>query len=237
MTPLHSLSNREREVVELLLEGKSNKLIALALGISERTVEFHLTNIYNKFQVSSRIELILKLENTASHVETENLGDSTVDKLGENTKNSSRLNLQRDWITSFKTILSSIGKELKMKIQLDTDLSGEAENMTFYEAIRVCLIKYAEFSGRATRMEFWWFAVFVTLVAGALAYINVNVSAIFQIAMLLPVLAVGARRLHDIGKSSWWLLFALVPVGGIILLIILWAMPPMSELPKDTSLA
>ena len=58
------LSDREWEVVELLRQGKSNKIIADALTIYERTVEFHLKNIYTKFEVSSRVELILKLGNT-----------------------------------------------------------------------------------------------------------------------------------------------------------------------------
>ena len=57
------LSKREKEVVKLLLEGNSNKLIALAMGISDRTVEFHLRNIYAKYQVNSRLELVLLLEN------------------------------------------------------------------------------------------------------------------------------------------------------------------------------
>jgi LuxR family maltose regulon positive regulatory protein len=58
------LSKREKEVVQLVLQGKSNKQIALALNISVRTVEFHLKNIYAKLQVSSRIELILRLGQT-----------------------------------------------------------------------------------------------------------------------------------------------------------------------------
>ena len=61
MAQSNQLSSREQEVVKLLLEGKSNKLIASALGISDRTVEFHLKNIYAKYQVSSRMELVLKL--------------------------------------------------------------------------------------------------------------------------------------------------------------------------------
>ena len=102
--------------------------------------------------------------------------------------------------------------------------------MTFQQSIRVCLTKYAEFDGRAARSEFWWFAAFVMLAAGALAYRSEASSGAFLVAMLLPLLAVGARRLHDIGKSGWWLLFALAPVGGIVLLMIVWALPPASEL-------
>ena len=61
MDQFTSLSNLEREVVKLLLEGKSNKQIAFSLHITENTVEFHLKNIYSKCQVSSRTELIIKL--------------------------------------------------------------------------------------------------------------------------------------------------------------------------------
>ncbi len=61
MPPINQLSERERDVVTEVLLGKSNKQIAQALGISARTVEFHLRNIFAKYQVGSRIELILRL--------------------------------------------------------------------------------------------------------------------------------------------------------------------------------
>lgn len=61
MNQTENFSPREKEVVKSLLEGKSNKQIALALGISTRTVEFHLNNLFEKMGVSSRVELILKL--------------------------------------------------------------------------------------------------------------------------------------------------------------------------------
>jgi len=115
MAQLNQLSNREREVVKLLLQGKSNKLIALSLGISDRTVEFHLKNVYAKFQVNSRIELILKLGNFTGNAKTEKLGYSTVDRLGENTENRDRHNSRMDWATSFRDTVSTIGKELEMK--------------------------------------------------------------------------------------------------------------------------
>jgi DNA-binding CsgD family transcriptional regulator len=109
------LSNREWEVVNLLLQGKSNKLIATSLGISDRTVEFHLKNIYAKFQVRSRIELILKLGNATGRLEFEKLGRSTVAGKGEVTENRDRLNSRMAWATSFRDMVSRNGKEFEMK--------------------------------------------------------------------------------------------------------------------------
>jgi DNA-binding CsgD family transcriptional regulator len=116
MAQVNQLSKREREVVKLLLQGKSNKLIALSLGISDRTVEFHLKNVYAKFQVNSRIELILKLVNTTGGAKIEKLGYSTVDRPEENTENRARPNSRMDWATSFRDTVSIIGRELIMKI-------------------------------------------------------------------------------------------------------------------------
>ena len=70
----YQFSEREEKVVELLLQAKSNKQIAQALSIAERTVEFHLKNIYEKLGVDSRVEAVLRLREPAG-----NLGDSTVD--------------------------------------------------------------------------------------------------------------------------------------------------------------
>ena len=114
MIPDVQLSKREKDVLKLVLQGKSNKQIALSLDISVRTVEFHLKNIYAKFQVSSRIELILKLANATGTAKIEELGYSTVDRQGENTENRGRFNPQMDW-TTFRGALSIIGQELIMK--------------------------------------------------------------------------------------------------------------------------
>ena len=121
-----------------------------------------------------------------------------------------------------------------MESVLNPNARNEAGTMTFYESIRVCLTKYAEFNGRASRSEFWWFALFVTLVASALMYLSQSLSNVFLVTILLPLLAAGSRRLHDSGKSGWWQLFILAPVAGIILVMILWAMPPTSPLQDDT---
>ncbi len=94
MERVKELSRREEEVISLLLQGKSNKQIAYALGISERTVEFHLKNIYDKFQVSSRVELILKLgKNTGDHPiqQGESTGDSGAANLDNGNKPDSHI--------------------------------------------------------------------------------------------------------------------------------------------------
>lgn len=120
---------------------------------------------------------------------------------------------------------------------MDNGINSTAQDgttpMTFYESILVCLKKYAEFQGRASRSEFWWFLLFVLLVGSALAYVGETFVSIFLIATLLPLLAAGARRLRDTGKSAWWLLYLLVPVGGIILLGFYWARPTVSSQPDD----
>src|SRR5262245_36629483 len=113
MEEFNQLSSREREVAKLLLEGKSNKLIASALGISDRTVEFHLKNIYDKFQVSSRMELILKLGQSTG-AESKKPGHSTVAEESETADNRDRSN-SGNWATSLREAVSVIGKELRME--------------------------------------------------------------------------------------------------------------------------
>ena len=114
MIPDVPLSKREKEVFQLVLQGKSNKQIALSLDISVRTVEFHLKNVYAKFQVSSRIELLLKPGHATGAAKIEELGYSTVDGRGENTDNGDKFNPLMDWAT-FRGAISIIGKELIMK--------------------------------------------------------------------------------------------------------------------------
>jgi DNA-binding CsgD family transcriptional regulator len=84
MTQAYNLSKREKEVAELLLRGKSNKQIALALGISKSTVEFHLKNVYAKLRVSSRVEAILKLGKSTGLI-GENLRESVVERTSKNS--------------------------------------------------------------------------------------------------------------------------------------------------------
>ncbi len=91
------------------------------------------------------------------------------------------------------------------------------------------LKKYATFTGRATRAEFWYFILFNTIVSFILAILdgifgtNGVFYGIYVLAVLIPTLAVEVRRLHDIGKSGWWLLISIVPIIGFIVLIVWFA--------------
>lgn len=94
--------------------------------------------------------------------------------------------------------------------------------MTFQESIKVCFSKYVVFEGRAKRPEFWWFVLFTVVASLVLGAISNALSGLFSLAVFLPSIAVGARRLHDIGKSGWWQLLWFIPVIGWIVLIY-WA--------------
>ena len=144
MAQFNQLSKREREVAKLLLQGKSNKLIALSLGISNSTVEFHLKNIYAKFQVNSRIELVLKLGNFTGKVEIEKLGYSIVDEMEESTENRDGFNSPMNWATSFRDTVSIIGKELRMKILMKNPSAFLPIAMSF-AALATVLIYVAMF--------------------------------------------------------------------------------------------
>ena len=115
MNQVSQLSEREKEVVRLLLQGKSNKLIALSLGISDRTVEFHLSNIYVKLQVRSRIELILNLGNTTDITFTEKLWCSTVDTVEEYPENRDKRNLRMNGAAFFRKAVLIKGTNSKVK--------------------------------------------------------------------------------------------------------------------------
>jgi len=100
--------------------------------------------------------------------------------------------------------------------------------MTFSESISKCFNNYSNFDGRASRSEYWWFALFMVLGSSISSIVDDSgiFYMIFTLAILLPSLAVGARRLHDIGKSGWWQLLGLIPILGTIILIIFFVQKP-----------
>ncbi len=101
--------------------------------------------------------------------------------------------------------------------------------MNFQDSIKICFTKYADFSGRASRPEYWWFFLFNFLVSAGLAMFSQGLSSLFSLATLVPRLAVGARRLHETNRSGWWQLLWLVPVVGWIVIIIFLAQEASPE--------
>ena len=93
------------------------------------------------------------------------------------------------------------------------------------KSVRTCLTKYADFNGRAARPEFWWFVLAQIVVSLILNTILPLLGGLFSLAVLVPSIAVGSRRLHDIGKSGWLQLLGLIPIVGWIILIY-WAAQP-----------
>ena len=103
--------------------------------------------------------------------------------------------------------------------------------MNFQTSIKTCFNKYAVFSGRASRSEYWFFVLFGllggiisviidTMILGYSAEVNGPINLIFSVALILPSISVAARRLHDLDKSGWWQLLWFTIIGGI--LIIIW---------------
>lgn len=120
--------------------------------------------------------------------------------------------------------------------------------MNLFQAITVNFKKYVTFTGRAGRPEFWYWILFIMLASTVASILDealfpaqtselvYPLSSIFNLITFLPGLAVGARRLHDIGRSGWWQLLGLTIIG-LIPLILWWA--KKSTLPQslnDTTL-
>jgi uncharacterized membrane protein YhaH (DUF805 family) len=104
--------------------------------------------------------------------------------------------------------------------------------MDFMTAVRTCLSKYVDFSGRARRSEYWYFALFGFLVGIATSILDAVlgtsydtgsgglINTVGSLALFLPSLAVGVRRLHDTDRSGWWILIGIIPIVGWILIIV-----------------
>lgn len=96
------------------------------------------------------------------------------------------------------------------------------------------LKKYAVFSGRAQRKELWMFVLISVLISIALTVVDMatglynaesgigTLSTIYGLAVLIPSIAVGVRRLHDTSRSGWWILISLIPLIGAIVLIVFY---------------
>ena len=105
--------------------------------------------------------------------------------------------------------------------------------MGFAQAVSTAFANYFNFSGRARRPEYWYFGLFVFIVGIVAALVDIVLgypdlgpaSVVYTLAIIIPSISVSVRRLHDIGRSGWWSLLALIPIVGIIILIY-WACLP-----------
>ncbi len=118
--------------------------------------------------------------------------------------------------------------------ELQSSASTESRPDAFVEAIVHCLRHYSDFEGRAARPEFWWFVLAVTLATAVAQAVGPWLAVTVGALTLVPLLAVGARRLRDAGQSPWWLLMLLAPIGGLVVVGTLCALPTKEEpLPSE----
>ena len=91
----------------------------------------------------------------------------------------------------------------------------------------VVLERYAKFDGRAGRAEYWWYLlanIIVAIILVALASVSNLFLVVWAIALIVPSIAVGIRRLHDTDKTGWFLLLPIIPLVGWIILLVLMAL-------------
>ena len=101
--------------------------------------------------------------------------------------------------------------------------------MSIFEAVRSVITNFKDFHGRARRSEFWWYNLFECIINFGLSFLG-NMTGIrafiwgilvFNVVLFIPGLALLFRRMHDTGKSAWWLLPAIIPFAGQIYMM-LW---------------
>ena len=89
------------------------------------------------------------------------------------------------------------------------------------DAVGTCLRRFADFDGVTSRPQYWWFVLFVVVAGGVGTLLGERGGAVVLLLLLVPLLAAGARRLHDADRSGWWQLLALVPFGAVVPLVLL----------------
>ncbi|MCM1164200.1 MAG: DUF805 domain-containing protein [Muribaculaceae bacterium] len=105
--------------------------------------------------------------------------------------------------------------------------------LDFKEAVvRALTVNYCNFAGRASRSEYWWYALFTFLLGLVIGFVfsfsetvECIVMGIVQLALILPGLGLCVRRLHDTNKSGWWILLAFIPLIGALVLIFWFCQP------------
>ena len=205
------LSRREKEVVTLLLQGKSNKQIALSLGVSERTVEFHLKNTYAKLQVNSRVELILQLGKATGDI-TEKPVESTVDIVEKKVHNGNQPATQSRLAQSLKNTISTIKKEFAMiKIIVSEDVKNffQKHPLFFSLLLFLAVSLIARYFIVDFGLYFWPSYILLGLLLGTGSiYFGLSWSKVVA----------GKIHFRPLVIASILMLFVLVPVVDLILL-------------------
>ena len=96
--------------------------------------------------------------------------------------------------------------------------------MNFVESIQTCYKKFFDFSGRASKSEYWWFQLYNAIIYVLIFVFQgdlVLLLSILIIVNLIPVYAVGVRRIHDSDKSGWFVLISLIPLIGLYIFVLL----------------
>lgn len=106
-----------------------------------------------------------------------------------------------------------------VKASLDSAQVGPGGKVGFVDAIKLFFKNYVNFTGRATKSEFWWAFLFQFIVSFIACFIPI-VGTLISLALLIPGISVSVRRLHDIGKPWPWILMGLIPIAGCIILIV-----------------
>ena len=102
--------------------------------------------------------------------------------------------------------------------------------MNFLQSIETCFIKYVDFNGRASRPEFWWFYLFITICWIVGFTLGPVVESIIILGLVIPYISVTARRLHDRGHSGWWQILYIVPFLNVIPLY--WTLRDAKDTPS-----
>ena len=96
--------------------------------------------------------------------------------------------------------------------------------MNFVESIQTCYKKFFDFSGRASKSEYWWFQLYNAIIYVLTFIFQGDLVLLFSILIivnLIPVYAVGVRRIHDSDKSGWLVLISLIPLIGLYIFVLL----------------
>ncbi len=114
---------------------------------------------------------------------------------------------------------------------MDAGAGGYDRQVGMGEAVKLFFSNYIKFEGRSNRGEYWWAFLAIIIISFVLGLIDgmlgiMVLGTIFSLATLIPGIAIGVRRLHDIDKSGWWLLIGLIPVVGFLVLIYFFIQKP-----------